>query len=72
MRYYITIKFSSSSFFEISDNDEIKVSLKNKPERGKANRELIKILSRYFRVSTENITIISGLNSRKKIVEIEK
>lgn len=72
MRYYITIKFSSSSFFEISNNDEIKVSLKNKPERGKANRELIKILSRHFRVSTENITIISGLNSRKKIVEIEK
>lgn len=72
MRYYITIKFSSSSFFEISNNDEIKVSLKNKPERGKANRELIKILSRHFRVSTENITIISGFNSRKKIVEIEK
>lgn len=72
MRYYITIKFSSSSFFEISNNDEIKVSLKSKPERGKANRELIKILSRHFRVSTENITIISGLNSRKKIVEIEK
>ena len=72
MRYYITIKFSSSSFFEISNNDEIKVSLKSKPERGKANRELIKILSRHFGVSTENITIISGLNSRKKIVEIEK
>lgn len=72
MRYYISIKFNSSSFFQISNNNEIKVCLKNKPEHGKANRELIKLLSRNFRVSTDKIKIISGLNSRKKIVEIEK
>lgn len=73
MKYYITItKFNSSSLFHISNNEEIKVTLKNKPQCGKANRELIKLISRHFKVSTEKIKIISGLNSRKKIVEIEK
>lgn len=45
------------------------VRVKSQPEDGKANKELIKILKKYF---NKNVTIISGEKSRKKIIEIEE
>ena len=40
------------------------------PVEGAANRELIKFLSKSFRVPQSAVTIISGSNSRNKIVRI--
>jgi len=48
------------------------VCLKEKAEKGKANKKLIKILSDYFNVSKNNIEIITGERSRNKIIEILK
>ncbi|HET8856438.1 MAG TPA: DUF167 domain-containing protein [Nitrososphaeraceae archaeon] len=69
MKYFISINFNTSEFFQVKGN-EIKVSIKSKPELGKANRELIKLLSKYFQVSTDKIKIIQGIKSRKKVVYI--
>jgi uncharacterized protein (TIGR00251 family) len=63
------VKFSSYDLFVIQGN-EISVSIKSAPERGKANAELVKKLSRYFGVDPSRIRIVSGLISRNKIVEI--
>ena len=54
------------------ENDYLKIKLKSKPENGKANKELIEILSEYFNISKVKIRILSGLKSRNKVVEIEK
>ncbi len=69
MRYSVSVMFSSDGKIEIH-GDEIYVSIKSQPERGKANRELIKKVAGYFDVSEDRIKIISGLKSRKKIIEI--
>lgn len=69
MKYLVTVSFNSSDFFHV-ENNEIKISLKSKPELGKANRELIKSLSEHFKVSSNKIKILSGFSSRKKVVEI--
>ncbi len=69
MRYSVSVMFSSDGKIEIH-GDEICVSIKSQPERGKANRELIKKVAGYFDVSEDRIKIISGLKSRKKIIEI--
>ncbi|HLN34800.1 MAG TPA: DUF167 domain-containing protein [Nitrososphaeraceae archaeon] len=69
MKYLVTVSFNSSDFFHV-ENNEIKISLKSKPELGKANRELIKSLSEHFKISTNKIKILSGFSSRKKVVEI--
>jgi hypothetical protein len=50
--------------------DEITVSIKSQPERGRANRELVKKLAAHFGVSAQDVRILSGLASRKKVVEI--
>ena len=67
MKYLVRVGFNSSFFLHV-ENNEIKISLKSKPELGKANRELIKSLSEHFNVSTNKIKILSRFSSRKKIV----
>lgn len=49
---------------------EISLSINELPIKGKANRAIIKMISRYFRVKPTNVKIIRGLSSRTKVVEI--
>jgi len=69
MKYFIRISFNTFELFQVEGN-EIKISIKSKPELGKANRELIKLLSNHFHVPSNKIKIIQGIKSRKKIVHI--
>ena len=46
------------------------VHLKSPPVEGKANEELIKLLSKKLDIPKSQITIKSGLSSRNKLVEI--
>ena len=54
------------------EKEYLKVKLKSKPEGGKANKELIGILSKYFRIPKSKIRIIAGLKSRNKVVELKE
>lgn len=47
--------------------DFFEVWIKQKPIEGKANQELIKILKNYFK---KQVKIISGFNSRIKLIEL--
>jgi hypothetical protein len=49
----------------------LKVKLTAAPVDGEANKELIKLLSKEWGTSKSNITIVKGLTSRNKIVEIK-
>ncbi|MDQ1281631.1 MAG: uncharacterized protein QG670_2896 [Thermoproteota archaeon] len=68
MRYEVEVKFHKD-FIEVYGN-RISIGLTSKPERGQANRELLKKLAKYFKVSVSQIRIVSGLTSRSKVVEI--
>lgn len=50
--------------------DRLKIRLKAPPLEGKANGELIKLLSTLLDVPKRNIEIIRGLSSRRKSVKI--
>ncbi|MDH5719385.1 MAG: DUF167 domain-containing protein [Spirochaetia bacterium] len=39
-------------------------------EKGKANKELIKLIAEYFKVPLSKVKIIKGLRSRSKKVEV--
>jgi uncharacterized protein len=49
------------------DEDLLLVEIKSNPEKGKANREIIKELKKYFK---KEIEIVSGFKNKEKIVEI--
>ncbi|TLY09472.1 MAG: DUF167 domain-containing protein [Thaumarchaeota archaeon] len=69
MQYSVSVRFSSDGQLEVI-GDQIVISIKSQPERGRANKELLKKLAAHFGVSEERVRIVSGLTSRKKIVEV--
>ncbi len=50
----------------------LRVELKAKPTRGEANRELIKVLSRYLGVSSSDLSIVGGWTSSEKLIKVKK
>ena len=56
---------------EVIEGDPIKVRLRARPEKGKANAELIEVLSKHFGVPKRNVRIISGFTSKIKMVEVK-
>jgi len=68
MRYEVDVEFHRE-FVRVEGN-RITVGLTSRPEKGKANQELIKKLAKHFKVSSSQIRIIAGLKTRRKIVEI--
>jgi uncharacterized protein (TIGR00251 family) len=63
-------KDAFSGIYEGTDGTRLKVSLKAQPEDGKANKALIKFLSKALKVPQKNIFIIRGSTNRNKTVEI--
>jgi uncharacterized protein len=47
-----------------------KIRIKAPAEKGKANKELIKFLSKQYSLPKENISIISGKTERIKLIKI--
>lgn len=62
---------SGKSQCQLDKAGRLKCFLKSPPERGAANKELIKILAQALRVPLANVTIITGLTSRTKTIKID-
>ncbi len=69
MIYKVNVEFHKN-FLKVNEN-QIIVGLTSKPERGKANRELIRKLAKHFNISTSQVRILKGHRSHSKIVEIK-
>ena len=53
------------------DMPEIKIYTKAVPVDGKANKEVIKLLSEALKVAKSKIRIVKGETSNKKIIEVD-
>ena len=69
MLYEITVKFQRD-LSEISKN-QITLGIESKPMKGDANKEIIKKLSKHFKIPRSSIQIKSGHKSKRKFVEIQ-
>jgi hypothetical protein len=47
-----------------------RVWVKSKPAAGAANKELIEILSSFFKIPKSDIKIITGKSFKKKVIEL--
>ena len=71
MKIKVTVKPNSKQQkIEESADGSLIVRLKSPPVDGKANRELIEMLAKQFKVTKSKISIKSGLSSKNKLVEI--
>jgi len=59
----VHVKPNSKNFRVELDEDEVVVSCREAPVKGKVNRELVKKLSRLF---NRRVEIVSGFSSRQK------
>ena len=69
MSLIIDIKVVPSSgkqLFKIDKSKKIKCLLKNPPEKGKANAELIDLIAKKLKVPKDKVFIVSGETSRNK------
>jgi uncharacterized protein (TIGR00251 family) len=71
MRYTVFVKFKPNGKISVNGN-EITIFLRSRPEKGKANKELIYKVAKYFAISTSKVHIISGATSSKKVIEIQE
>jgi len=61
---------SGRQCWTIDRSGNLKCYLKNPAEKGLANKELIKRLAKDLKVRQDQIVIISGATSRKKVIKI--
>lgn len=48
-----------------------KACVRSVPEKGKANKELLELVSEKFKVDKEDVTIIKGKSSSYKLLEVK-
>ncbi len=53
------------------DADTFKVSVKEPPKEGRANRAVVRALADYFGTAQSNVRIVSGFTAKSKIMEIK-
>ncbi len=63
--------FPGSSHEELIKRDGIlKAYVKAPPDKGKANKALIKLIAKKYGVRKSGVTIVAGITSRNKTVEV--
>lgn len=63
---------SKREYVKKISEDEYEVAVKDPPEKGKANKRLVELLSQYFGISKTDVFIIKGQFSRIKVVRVRK
>lgn len=72
MRISIKVKPNSPKEEVVNEGEGFTIFVKAKAENNKANIAVIKLLSKYFGVPSSQISIKTGMKSKKKIIEIRK
>lgn len=62
---------SKNEIVGLYGQDTIKMKIAAQPEKGKANDELIEFLSKKLKIPAYRISIIKGMTSHGKIIEIK-
>ena len=49
----------------------LKIKVNQPPEDGRANQEVIRLISQYFSVKVRNVILVKGETSTSKIIEVD-
>ncbi len=66
----IKVKTQAKEQKIINDKNNILVHLKSPAEKGKANKELIKALAKFYNCPQNSIKIIKGAKNKNKVIKI--
>lgn len=71
MKLKIKVITNSKKDYVNTSRNLIRVYVKALPIKGEANKKVIEVLSKHFRVRKSDISIVAGLKSKLKIIEID-
>jgi uncharacterized protein len=71
MQIPVTVKFEKRKEKIVEENGQYFVYTKSLPQRGEANKEVIKEIAKYFKVTEEDVKIVRGSKNRKKTISIK-
>lgn len=70
MKIQVKVKPGSKNEEVTQKGDTLIVTTKEPPKEGRANRQVIKLLAKHFKVPQNQVKLISGFKKRDKVVEI--
>ncbi|MCD6109627.1 DUF167 domain-containing protein [bacterium] len=70
LRIKVLPKSAKNEVVDIMDDNTIKIRIKAVPEKGKANKELVKFLSKELDLPKTSVQIISGKTDQIKLIKI--
>ena len=70
MRIHVLLKPGAKEQNIEQYNGIFRISVRALPKDNEANDELVNALSDYFQIAKIRVSIVSGFNSRNKVVEI--
>jgi uncharacterized protein (TIGR00251 family) len=72
VKIQVKVKPNSRTAEVSREGDSFIVKVKEPPKEGKANQAVIKLLAAHFEVPKSQVMILSGFNSRSKIIEVRE
>ncbi len=70
MKIQVKVKPGSKNEEVTQKGDTLIVTTKEPPKEGRANRQVIKLLAKHFKVPQNQVKLVSGFKKRDKVVEI--
>lgn len=72
MRIFVKVKLRAKfEYVEKIDDQHFSVFVNAMPVDGRANRAVVRALADYFGVAPSSVSILSGMTSKQKVVEIQ-
>jgi len=70
LKIQVKVKPGSKNEEVTQKGDTLIVTTKEPPKEGRANRQVVKLLAKHFKVPQNQVKLISGFKKRDKVVEI--
>jgi len=70
LKIQVKVKPGSKNEEVTQKGDTLIVTTKEPPKEGRANRQVIKLLAKHFKVPQNQVKLVSGFKKRDKVVEI--
>jgi len=70
LKIQVKVKPGSKNEEVTQKGDTLIITTKEPPKEGRANRQVIKLLAKHFKVPQNQVKLISGFKQQDKVVEI--
>lgn len=71
MKIFVKVKArAKNETIKKIDENHFFISVKNPPEKGRANKAVVSMVADYFHIPKSHVAFVSGFTSKNKLLEI--